>query len=440
MVKKLHGILRQFLKDLASTAIVPVVFLIAVAVIALHFVEPAPPNRIVISTGLEQGAYHGFAERYRAILARDGVTLELRPSEGAVENLKRLNDAKSGVDLGFVQGGLTTPAESPGLDSLGSLYYEPLWLFYRHGRTLTRLGELKGLRIAAGREGGGTRSLALRLLSSSGISDQSAELLALGGDEAAEALAQGRVDAAFFIATPEEALIQKLLRLPRIRLMSLDQAEAYVRQFHFLHHLVLPHGAIDIAANIPGRDTDLVAPTATLVARDSLHPALVYLLLQAATDVHSGPGIFRKEHEFPADRDTDLALDDQAEHFYKSGPPFLRRVLPFWLATLLDRMLVLIIPLIAVLIPLTRIVPALYGWRVKRRVYRWYGELSFLEAQAGKSAGPKERARCLEKLDSIEERVNSIRLPLAFAEHLYVLREHIDLVRRRLIRDQDRAA
>lgn len=435
MVALLKGYLRSFLKDLASTAIVPVVLLLVVVVIGLHFVEPAPPERIVISTSRQEGQYGAFAERYRAILARDGVTLELRASEGSIENLKLLNDPGSGVDLAFVQGGLTTAADSPGLDSLGSLYYEPLWIFYRaqgKARPLGRLSDLKGLRIATGREGSGTQALASRLLAASGVDRQSARLLPLAGDAAAQALAQNRADAAFFVGTAEEPLIRKLLLDPGLRPMSLDQADAYARRFPFLHHLTLPHGAIDLAANIPATDLHLVAPTATLIARTSLHPALVYLVLQAATEVHSGPGLFHHEGEFPADRDTDLPLDDQAEHFYKSGPPFLRRVLPYWLATLLDRLLVLLIPLIAILIPVTRIVPALYAWRIKRRVYRWYGELSFLETQIRREESPEERAQHLKKLEWIEDRVNSIRLPLAFAEHLYVLREHIDLVRRRL--------
>ncbi|MBV8031356.1 MAG: ABC transporter substrate-binding protein [Betaproteobacteria bacterium] len=429
---KMASWLRQFIKDLATTAIVPVTIVIIVAIVGLHYVEPAPPSRITISTSREEGAYNTVAARYRDILARDGVTLELRGSEGAVENLARLKDPNSGVDLGFVQGGLTSEAATPELMSLGSLYYEPLWIFYRGSHRYMRLGELKGKRVAVGREGGGTRLLSLRLLDASGVNSGNSSLLSLSGDQAADALLEGKADVAMFVAAPEDPLIGKLLRDARVRPMSLDQAEATVRQFPFLHRLLLPHGAIDLGANIPEQDVELVAPTATLVARESLHPALVYLLLQAATEVHGGPGLFRKEHDFPADRDIDLDLSTQAERFYKSGPPFLHRVLPYWLATLIDRMAVLLIPLIAVLVPATRIIPAIYSWRVRARVYRWYGELSFLEAEVRKNTTPKDRAAQLRKLDEIEERVNRIRLPLAFAHHLYVLREHIDLVRRRM--------
>lgn len=432
MVTKLKGIFREILKDIASVASVPVVLVILVVVIAVHFVDPAPPKRIVISTSTEEGGYNYFAERYRRSLARDGIALELRPSEGAAENLARLGEPSSGVDLAFVQDGLAVESDHPKLVSLGSLYYEPTWVFYRSERDLTRLAELKGMRIAAGREGGGTRSLALRLLEASGITAKNAQVLPLGGDAAAKALVSGEIDAAFFIGVAGEPVIRRLLREPSIRPMSFDQAEAYSRRLSFLHHLVLPHGAIDMERNIPSRDLDLVAPTATLVARDTLHPALVYLVLQAATEVHGGPGLFNKEHEFPSDRDTALPLAEGAERYYKSGPPFLHRVLPFWLATLIDRTLVLVVPLVAVLIPVSRIAPALYAWRVRSKVYRWYGELSFLEAQIREDAGAEARAQYLEKLDWIEGRVNSIRLPLAFAQHRYVLREHIELVRRQL--------
>jgi len=432
MVTKLKGIFREILKDVASVASIPIVLVILVVVIAVHYVNPAPPKRIVISTSTAEGGYNYFAERYRKILARDGIMLELRPSAGATENLAQLSDPSSGVDLGFMQDGLAVEADHPNLVSLGSLYYEPVWLFYRNPRELTRLVELKGMRIAAGRPGEGTRSLTLRLLEVSGVTEKNAQVLPLGGDAAAAALVSGEVDAACFIGVAGEPLIRRLLREPGIRLMSFDQAEAYSRRLPFLHHLVLPHGAIDMERNIPDRDTDLVAPTATLVARDTLHPALVYVVLQAATEVHGRPGLFNPEHTFPSDRDTALPLSPDAERYYKSGAPFLHRVLPFWLASLLDRTLVLVVPLIAVLIPVSRIVPALYAWRVRSKVYRWYGELSFLEAQTRDDAGPEARAKYLEKLDWIEGRVNGIRLPLAFAQHRYVLREHIELVRRQL--------
>ena len=423
-------------RDFVVVVAVPLLVVIAVVVVAIQFVNPAPPRRIAISTSAAEGGYHFFAGEYQKILARDGITLELRTSAGSAENLARLSNPDSGVDLGLVQDGLATASDYPGLVSLGSLYYEPVWVFHRQRRELSHLGELKGLRIATGGEGSGTRALALELLSANGISDENGRLVTLGTDAAAKALSAGEVDVAFFVGAPGVPVIQRLLRDPGVRVMSLAQAEALTRRFPYLHHLVLPEGAIDMVKNVPARDLDLVAPTATLVARDSLHPALMYLLLQAATEVHSSARLLSRKNEFPSDRDSGLPLAEQAQRYYKSGPPFLIRVLPFWLATFLDRMLILIIPLIAVLMPFSRVLPGLYGWRFRSRVFRWYGQLGALEAEIRGGAGPEARARCLEKLDWIEGEVERIRLPLAFVQHRYILLEHVDLVRRRLRGEQ----
>jgi TRAP transporter TAXI family solute receptor len=432
VVKRLTEVVRETLKDVASTAGIPVLLLLTVVVVGLKYVDPAPPDRIVVSTGAGEGAYQAYAEQYRSILARDGITLEMRASEGSVENLNRLSDEKSDVDLAFVQGGLRAENHSDNLVSLGSLYFEPIWIFYRHAGDLGRLSQFKGLRIAPGREGGGTRRIAMKLLEQSGVSENNSRLTALGGEAAVQALQRGEIDAAFFVGTADMPVVRKLLADPRVRPMSIDQAEAHTRILPFLHHLVLPHGAIDLEKNIPARDLDLLAVTATLVARDTLHPALTYLLLQAAREIHGDPGLFQKEHEFPADRDIDFPLSDEAERFYKSGSPYLHRVLPFWLATFVERVLVLVIPLLAVLIPFTRIVPSLYAWRVRSRIYHWYGELAVLEAQIRDDADTALREKHLERLDWIEDRVNRMRLPLAFSDSLYFLREHVELVRRKL--------
>jgi len=436
MISNPKARLRDVWKDFVLVVAIPLLVVIAVVVVASQFVNPAPPRRITISTSTAEGGYHFFAGEYQKILARDGITLELRTSAGATENLARLSKPDSGVDLGFVQDGLAAASDHPDLVSLGSLYYEPVWVFHRQRRELSRFGELKGLRIATGSEGSGTRTLALELLSASGISDKNARLVPLGADAAAKALSAGQVDVAFFVGAPGVSIIQRLLRDPGVRVMSLSQAEALTRRFPYLHHLVLPEGAIDMVKNVPVRDLDLVAPTATLVARDSLHPALMYLLLQAASEVHGPARLLSRKNEFPSDRDSGLPLAEQAQRYYKSGPPFLIRVLPFWLATFLDRMLILIIPLIAVLMPFSRVVPGLYGWRFRSRVFRWYGELNTLEAQVRSDAGPEARARSLEKLDWIEGEVKRIRLPLAFVQHRYILLEHVDLVRRRLQGEQ----
>ena len=309
--------------------------------IAYQFVEPAPPKKIVISTGSESGAYYHFAQRYATILAKNGITLEVRASAGSLENLARLKNDE--VQIGFVQGGVVPPKEDPdaedesGLLSLGSVFYEPVWVFYRGEKNLTRLTELQGKRIAIGQEGSGVRQLAQQLLSANDI-PAGDHLVPLGGLKAAEELQQGRIDAAFIIAAETAPVVQVLIRSPGVKLMSFAQDRAYQRRFPFLTKLTFPRGVADLVRDYPPEDIKVLAPTANLIVRDDLHPALQALLLQAASEVHGKTGFFQDAGEFPAYMDPMLPLSPDAERYFKSGPSFLQRYLPFWLAVLVDRL------------------------------------------------------------------------------------------------------
>jgi len=413
-------------------ALSPFALLLLALFIAYKVINPTPPNRLVITTSTDEGDYQTYAKLYQNLLKEDGVTLELRPSSGSLENLNRLKDPNSGVEVGFVQDGLGTAEEAPELSSLGSLYYEPIWIFYRSKSEMNRISQLRGKKVAIGRENGGTMNLSLHLLKPSGVDGTNSTLIHKGWAEAADLLQKGQIDAAFFLATPEDPLIDKLVADPTLRLMSLDQAEAIVRQIPFLHHLVLPHGALNLKENIPARDIDLVAPTATLLVKDSMHPALMYLLLKAASQVHGEPGIFEKKNEFPVDKDYEFPLTDEAKHYYKSGTPFWQRYLPFWLATLVDRFVIVMLPLIILILPAMRSIPKFLAWRVKARIYRQYGELKFLETQISTDAQHTDYEKFLEKLDHIEEQVNAMKVPIDFSDFIYGLREHIDFVRARL--------
>ncbi|HEX6005314.1 MAG TPA: TAXI family TRAP transporter solute-binding subunit [Burkholderiales bacterium] len=416
-------------RDLVMAAIPIALVAIGVGWIAYQFVQPAPPKRLVMITGAEGGAYRAYGERYRAILARNDITVELRPSTGSIENLTRLEDEKSGVDVGFVQSGVLGDEDPGDLVSLGSLYYEPLWVFYRHNSALDRLSELQGKRVSIGPEGSGIRKLATQLLAANAAAEQPTRLLDLGMADAAEALIAAKIDALFIIAGPDSAVVQKLLRAPDVRLMHFSQATAYTRLFPFLASVVLPQGAIDLARNIPSRDTTLISPMATLVARESLHPALAVLLIQAAIEVHGHAGLFQRAGEFPAPKPSEFPLSEEAKRYYQSGPSFLQRYLPFWMAIFVQRMVVLILPLIAVLIPLMRILPGLYNWRVMRPIYRWYRELKTLERAVAADSDPGRIPDYLQRLDEIEARVNRIRVPIAYSGQYYTLREHIEFVR-----------
>lgn len=402
--------------------------------LAFHFVRPAPPGEFVITTGSEAGAYHLYAQRYAEALARERITVKTRTSSGSVENLKRLVDAESGVSVAFIQGGVGDPERHPELVTLAALYYEPLWVFYRGERELTLLSELVGKQVAIGPEGSGTRALALALARAAGVSEQVKAFLPLGGREAADALLAGRFDAAMFVAGPEAEVVQRLLRADGVRLMNLSHAEGLSRRFPYLAAVTLPRGIVDFASDLPAREVTLIATTAFLVAREDFHPALVSVLLQAASRAHRAGGVFHRPGEFPAPREGDFPLSDAAERYFKSGPPFLQRYMPFWLANLIERLIVLLVPLIAVVIPVMRIFPGVYTWRVRMRVFRWYRELRAVEREADQGP-PAARAReLLAQLNAIQDGVNRTRVPLTYSDYVYNLKLHIGLVRTRLER------
>jgi TRAP transporter TAXI family solute receptor len=438
MGKTIAWVLRFSWKDALLSALPMLLLGLAGVWAALHFIDPAPRMQLVIATGGEDTEYLAFAHSYATLLAQDGVQLDVQSTGGAVDNIKRLRDPDDAVRIAFLPDGLSdTEASRAGdsqvdLVSLGAVSYAPIWIFYRGEAVQTRLSALKGQRIAVGDKGSGTQVLALRLLRANGIDASNSRLVYADLAQARQLLQQGGVDAAFFIAAPESRLVRALVANPGIRTMNLDQAEAYTRQFPYLHHVVLPHGALDLGGNAPARDLHLLATTTTVVVTQSLHPALVALLMKAMQTTHAKAGLLNAARAFPAAKDSDFALSKDAARFYQSGPPFLQRYLPFWLATLVDRAALAILPLLAILVPVLRTAPALYGWRIRRRIYRWYGELKFLEIQVAAKTDAPARLALLQQLDQIETKVTHAVLPLAFSEHAYVLKEHIELVRRKM--------
>jgi uncharacterized protein len=402
------------------------------AALMLRQMQPAPPSEITLSTGGESGAYFAFAKRYEQVLAKAGVKLNIRTSAGSLENLKRMKDEKSGIDAAFLQGGIASAKEAPELQSIGRLFHEPLWIFYRGNEILDRLPQLAGKRLAVGPDGSGTRHLATGLLTPSGVTHASATLLSLGGTDAVSALKEDRVDAVFMVVAAEAPQVQALLRDPDIRVMSLTQAEAYSRLFPYLTRLVLPQGVVDLVKNIPPTDIALLAPSAVLVVRDDMHPALTSLLAQAAAEVHQAPSLFAKASEFPKAVDPEFPVADSAQRFYKNGAPFLQRYLPFWLANFVERMIVLSLPLATIAIPLFKFVPGLYKWRVRQRMLRWYAALKTVESRLDTQPSLSQVAQLTADIELIEDEVNDSPVPLGFSEQFYNLRSHIDLVRQRL--------
>jgi TRAP-type uncharacterized transport system substrate-binding protein len=409
---------------------VPIGLLLALGFwFAAQFVKPAPPQELVMTTGGEGGAYQSYAARYKASLAEYGIRLIEKPSAGSMENLQRLNDPQREVDAGFVQGGSVDIPDDSSLESLGGVYYEPLWVFYRAGVGLSRLEQLAGKRIAVGQPGSGTYKLALDLLEAHNLAAGRATLVPESGFAAVASLLAGKVDAVFLVGPPRSGTVWTLLHTEGVALMSFSQADAYVRRFPYLAKLSLPRGVINFERDIPPHDVTLISPIATVVVRKGTHPALVDLLLQVMAKEHRPPDIFQRVGEFPSAKQVDFPLNPRAERFYQSGPPFLQRYLPFWLANLIDRTVVMLVPVIALLLPLIRITPPLYTWRVRSRIYRWYGQLKFLEYEAEHRPETRSRAEWDEAVDRIERAVNRMPTPLSFSEHVYTLRSHIAMVR-----------
>ncbi len=424
-------------------ALGPILLLSLAAIwLTVHFVRPAPPSAITMSAGPPGSSFALLAQRYRTILARNGITLHILPSQGSLENLERMKASHPRVDIALVQAGATGPEAAAGrgnLVSLGSMFYQPLAIFYRAPKPMIRLSQLWGKRIAIGKPGSGTRALALALLAANDVTPTApTRFLDEEGVAARNALLTGQADAAFLTgdSTPP-AIIGAMLHARGVRLFDFTQADAYVRRFPYLHRIEIPAGAFDLGEDLPPRPITLIAPDVELIAHSDLHPALVDLLIEAAQEVQGGANVLHAAHVFPNSATYGFPLDAEAARYYKSGDrSFTYQYLPFWLASLVDRILVVLVPAIVVLVPGLRYLPQLYGWRINTRIHRRYGELMALERESLAPLSPERRAELLERLSEIERAAILRKIPGSHAEQLYLLREHIGFVRANLARSQ----
>ena len=402
----------------------------AIGCAALVMLGNMPPHRIVMATGPEGSAYAEYGKRYRAALAKAGVEVQLRSTAGSVETAALLRDPHSGVSVGLMQGGIVGAANTAGLESLGAVAYEPLWWFRRRENQGVGADGLRGRKVAVGPQGSGTRALSLELIRRTGMERQIGELLALDVREAADKLKAGEIDVAFMMNSWDAPVVQQLLADEGVALSSFPHADAFVALYPFLNKVIVPRGVMDLARDQPPADVTLIATKTNLVVRQDLHPALQYLLLNAATEIHSGPSIFNRANEFPAAEAIDMPLSSEAARFYKSGLPFLHDYFPFWMAALLGKLIILLIPILAVLYPMMRFLPALYDWAMRSKVLRMYGELRLLEDEMANARGSgRDMREVITRLDRLEEQANHLRVPVAYASQLYMLRNHIDLVR-----------
>jgi hypothetical protein len=440
-MRKPVKILRQSLlsiRDLLISAGPVMVLPILLLALAYWWLDPNPPKKVTLATGPAQSAYDEFGKRYQKALKRYNIEVVLVPSEGSPSNLKLLRAGKA--DLGFVQGGAgeRNANEESGIVSLGSLFVEPVWLFYRSdaakaipGGDLTSLTQLQDLRVNIGGRGSGTPFLMRRLLEANKLDPAQLKLTRLEQTAATVAFLNGELDAIVFASAPESLMVQMLLQTPGVKLMDFSQSEAYSRRFTFLTPVVLPRGVADLSKDLPPQDVHLVATTTALLAREGTHPALLQLFAQAARDLHGPAGWFNKAGSFPNIEPSEYPVSREAERAIRNGQPFLQRWLPFWLSNLVERMWLALGIILAVMLPLTRIVPPLYQFRIRSRVFRWYGQLRDIENRL--HAQPEDAGEVARELDVLDQKVGRISVPLSYADELYALRNNIDAVRRRAV-------
>lgn len=413
--------------------IVASVMTLIVIILLLTFVVTAPPRKIVIAAGPPGSYFEHTAQRYAAELKKQGVDAEILNTAGARDNIQLINNVAKQVDIAFIHGGLTDGDESPGLMSLGSIGYEPVWIFYRKGLGKpTTLNQLKGMRISTGRGGSGVNIVSHKFLKAAGIDAHNSRLLTLNDDDARQQLTTGAIDVAFFMDPPETTRIHRLFDLNSIGVMSLAQSGALRSNFHFLHVLEIPRHAIDLARMHPAENLQTIATTAVVVARKETHSAIVYLLMSIMDEIHSPPTLLNLEDEFPADKDVDVPISPQAEHYFKGGKPFLQRYLPFWAASAAERFLAVALPVLALLFPLLNILPRVYNWRIKARITRCYRELIELERRIKLDPHTRLHDEFEQLAQTVDEYLDEKKVPVSYSNDIYILKEHIELVRRKI--------
>jgi TRAP-type uncharacterized transport system substrate-binding protein len=410
-----------------SRILAAILCFIAIVWVSLWYFIPAPPSTITIAVGFKGGAYEHIANRYRQRLARANVTLNIRTTDGVASSVGLLKDRNSGVDAAFLFAGVTNGKESPELLSLGRIDYAPYWLFYRGAETLDRLTQLRGKRIAAGVA---VRRAITQILAASGVTSENTTLLPLIGPTTATALKSGEVDATFVPFDLYAPPVQSLLRDPDIRLMNLTHAEALTRLFPYLTRLVLPQGVVDLEKNIPANDVNLISGTNVVVVRKDLHPELVYLLAETLAEEHGGAGVFHRAGEFPTQSDPEFTVAEEARDFYKNGPSFLQRYLPFWMINVTKRMIALFVTAIAIIVPLVNFAPRLYLWFVQRYVAKLYRRLRLLEVESRTDVASARLLAMQVDLESIDRAAKV--LPMRHSDLFFALRTHIDITRTRL--------
>jgi len=397
--------------------------------VSFHFIEPIPPRQIVIASGPESSLYHQHAKRYVELMARHGLTVVERITEGPGENLELLSDPKSGVDVAFVQGGQAQSSQAKDVVMLASLYFQPLWIFVRRGESFDAFATLRGKKVSLGMPGSGTNVLGTPLLAASGVMEKTATLVHVPTDKTQSVLHSKEVDAALLLGGVSTPAVAAALADPSLELVSLAHTDAYQQRYRYLTPRTLHAGAISFVPMVPSREVSLLATEAMLAARNTLHPAIVNLLIETIRDEHDDQGYFESPGEFPNWEQVDLPVSPDAVRHKRFGPSPLYRYLPFWVATFVERFIIIVLPLLIIALPVAQQLPRVLNWRARSSIYRWYGELKLLERDVAMRGGDLPIEKWLADVDRIERAAEQLRTPSSLASESYTLREHIRLVR-----------
>ncbi len=422
------------MRDKFLTISIPfIILIIATFYFTAQFIQPSPKKEITIATGSKEGNYYKTALEYKKLLEEEKVKVNIITSAGSIENIKLLQENKA--DVAFIQNGTITTEEAPNIKSLASIYYEPLWVFYKNdGYPIDYIIQLISKKISIGKDGSGTKDLAFDILKDNGINSKNSTILNLDSSEAKDALLKGNIDAMFIVTSHNSIIVKELLSNPNISVLSFKRARAYSRKYTFLEALTLYEGTLDLYKNLPDENINLLSTTANLIVNKNFSDELKRLLLKRVIEVHNKKDLFAKADQFPNSLNIKLEMDEEAKRYFEYGDTFLEKIFPYWIASNIDRLKILIIPLLTLFFPLFKGVFPLYNWSMRSKIYKWYDEIKKIDNLI-EIMNKKELEDELKKIEKLRVEISKeTKVPLSFMGEYYNLQLHINHVKERIIK------